>query len=92
MKDFNRADDTSILDYLEMDFEHISVQDVANVLSKFEKICLNCLSRHVPGKAKKKGKNTWFTKDVMQVKLKLKKNATIFSAPEMSYALTQYAD
>lgn len=73
VKDFNIADDTSILDYLEVHFEHISAQDVANVLSKFKKICLRSLGRYVPGKANKKGNCTWFTSNIMQVKLKLKR-------------------
>lgn len=74
VKDFNRADDESILDYLEMKLDGFSADENVNVLwCKFKQVCLHCIAMFVPDKIKKKKQNPWVTRQIIHMKRKLKR-------------------
>lgn len=73
--DFTRADDTSILDYLELSLDRIDKNnDVDYLWGYFSKAVAYCLARFVPKKTIKRNKsNPWITRDIIHLKRKLKR-------------------
>lgn len=74
VKDFNRANDESILDYLEMSLDAFSVEDNVDVLwCKFKQICQHAIDMFVPDKIKNKKLNPWVTRQIIHMKRKLRR-------------------
>lgn len=70
---FQAADDTSILDYLEMAFDAIPpTDDVNDLWEYFKKVVNDCLSRFVPQREKRTAKaNPWITRSIIHLKRRL---------------------
>lgn len=70
---FNRADDTSVTDYLECALDNIPVEDDINRLWKyFVSVVRACLEKYVPKKAKRIGRRSpWVTRDIIHLKRRL---------------------
>lgn len=74
VKNFSRANDTDIQDYLEFEFVNFDGDDAAVLWDKFKKLCFHCIERFVPNKTKKPPKFTpWITRPIIQMKRKAKR-------------------
>lgn len=78
VSDYGRADDTSILDFLETafdDFKQASDSEPVDCLwQKLKSIINSCIERFVPIRLKKTRKtNPWITRDVIHTKRKIKR-------------------
>lgn len=74
VKDFSRARDESVLDYLEIKFNSFQGSDVNILWDQFKQICTYCLDNFIPNKTKKTRKsNPWITREVLHLKRKLKR-------------------
>nr|XP_037284820.1 uncharacterized protein LOC119177747 [Rhipicephalus microplus]XP_037284821.1 uncharacterized protein LOC119177747 [Rhipicephalus microplus] len=74
VKDFSRANDESVLDYLDLSLSSFQGTDPEKLWNKFKEICLQCLDNFVPSKVKKTRKsNPWITRDVLHMERKLKR-------------------
>lgn len=78
IKEYGKADDTSILDYLETCFDEFeSASENASVECLWQRlkvIISTCVDRYVPTRVKKtKQRNPWVTRDIIHAKRKLKR-------------------
>lgn len=73
--DYDRANDESVIDYLEEHLDGFDEEtDVNEMWLKFKSITNHCLSNYIPKKTKTiKRKNPWITRDILQAKRKLKR-------------------
>lgn len=73
-KDYSCADDTSILDCLDLFLDSFSDTSVEALWHKFKYICNYCLDNYVPTKHKRKNReNPWVNRDIIHMKRKLKR-------------------
>lgn len=74
VKDFTRARDESVLDYLDLHLSNFHGSNVVELWDKFKKICTYCIENFVPTKTKKTGnENPWITREVIHLKRKIKR-------------------
>lgn len=76
VKDYGRADDTSILDVLENRFDEFQVashhESVEELWQRLKGIIKHCIDKFVPTRTKKSNqKNPWITRDIIHLKRKL---------------------
>lgn len=73
--DFQRADDTSILDALEVGFDMLPQEkDVNKLWEHFKSLASHCLSRFVPRKVKRiERANPWVTRNIIHLKRRLRR-------------------
>lgn len=73
-KDFSRANDESILDYLDLSFDGFSGNDANYLWKKFRSLCEFCLENFIPNKAKTSNhRNPWITREIIHLTRKVKK-------------------
>lgn len=77
-KDFESADDTSIIDYLELSFNSFELLchsgDVQSAWNCFKEIVFYCINKYVPNRIKKtKRNNPWITRNIIHIKRRLKR-------------------
>lgn len=74
VKDFSRAQDETVLDYLELRLSNFHGSDAAQMWDTFKSMCLHCIQHFVPDKVKKTCKLTpWISRDILHLKRKLKR-------------------
>lgn len=74
VKDFSRARDESVLDYLDLCLSDFNGTNVTELWNRFKEICAHCLRTFIPNKVKKTAKLTpWVTRDVIHLKRKVKR-------------------
>lgn len=74
VKDFARADDISITEYLESCFCEFRASDVLELWTKFKVMCLFCIDQFIPNKRVKPTKHTpWMNRRTIQLKRKAKR-------------------
>lgn len=74
VKDYSRARDESILDYLELCLDKFTGSDTCELWSEFKKICTYCLDYFIPNRIKKTSKqNPWLTREILHLKRKIKR-------------------
>lgn len=73
--DFSKADDVTILDYLEMAFDNFECCTPVNELWECFKSCVKyCISNYIPYKQIiEKRNNPWVTREILQLQRKLKR-------------------
>lgn len=82
VKDFLRADDTSVVDYLEHNFCDFRGDDVTLLWDKFKQLCFYCIEKFIPSKVKKPTKGTpWMTRSIIHLKRKAKRLRQKTAAP-----------
>lgn len=73
---FSRADDESILDFLDLSFNAFSenTSNINGLWLTFKEIVQECIARYVPLITKKSaGKNAWITRQTLQLQRKLRR-------------------
>lgn len=71
VKNFARADDRRILEYLDDHLDEFCGDDVEHLWEKFKQLCTFCLDKFIPNKLKKRTKFTpWVTRPILQLKRK----------------------
>lgn len=84
VKNFSRADDTSIQDYLEIQLANFDGDDVVFLWDEFKKLCFYCLDKFVPSKTKKTPKFTpWITRPIIHMKRKARRLQKKGAAPHL---------
>lgn len=74
VKNFSRAHDESVLDYLELRLSNFHGSNTAQMWDTFKNMCLHCIEHFVPDKVKKTRKLTpWISRDILHLKRKLKR-------------------
>lgn len=79
IKDYKRADDNSILDFLELSFgqfeHHAKEKSVDEQCNEFKDVVNHCVDRFVPTQKKKmsKQRRPWITRGIIHMKRKLKR-------------------
>lgn len=77
IKDYSRAADESIIDYLEMKFDDFYAEpsdDVDNLWLKFKAAIFHCEETYITTKRKRTKRRTpWITREIIHVKRKLKR-------------------
>lgn len=78
VKNFARADDTSILDYLELSLGESELasasESVKELWQRFKSIVKHCTDKFVPTRTKKtKQRSPWITRDIIHIKRKIKR-------------------
>lgn len=73
VRDFNRADDVAVIDYLET-YLTTSVSDVDSAWQRFRGIVDFCTKNFVPLKRiRKRSHNPWINREIIQIKRKMKR-------------------
>lgn len=74
VKDFSRAKDESVLDYLDFCLSSFRGSNADELWNKFKTLCTHCLENFVPNKIIKSRKaSPWITREVLQLKRKVKR-------------------
>lgn len=74
VKDYSRADDAIILEYMDSCLFDFNDNDVDVLWCQFRDMCLRCLYSFVPNKRKRVHKQTpWMTRNLIQLKRKHKR-------------------
>lgn len=74
VKDFSRARDETILDYLDFHLSNFKGNNVIELWDRFKELCTYCVQNFVPNKTKKTAKvNPWVTREVIHLKRKIKR-------------------
>lgn len=78
IKDYERADDNSILDYLESAFDGFEInyntKTVEELWRHFKIIVQHCVDSYIPTRVKKtKHRSPWITRDIIHMKRKIKR-------------------
>lgn len=74
VKDFSRANDESVLDYLDLAFDGFCGNDVNYLWNTFKSICHFCLQNFVPNKTKKvNSANPWINREIIHLVRKIKR-------------------
>lgn len=83
VKDFAKANDTAITEYLENTWPNFNDHDVEVLWNKFKNMCLFCLRNFVPDKVKKTAKYTpWISRSIIHLKRKAKRLRKKRTAPQ----------
>lgn len=78
VKDYGHADDTAIIDFLEISFDEFQnrpkLESLEQLWTRFKEIIWYCLDNCVPTCVKKaKRRNPWITRTIIQIKCKIKR-------------------
>lgn len=74
VKNFDCADDASIIDHLELQFDYQMNNDVHRLWMHFKETVKYCIEHFVPfRKVRSKRYNEWITRDIIQTKRKIKR-------------------
>lgn len=75
VRDFQNADDVSILDYLDEHFDHFSqLSDVTELWETFQSIVSYCTYHFVPTRGVRAQRHhPWVTREILQIKRKIKR-------------------
>lgn len=74
VKDFSRARDESILDYLDFRLSSFGGHDTVQLWDEFKNICTHCIDNFIPNKTKRTYRATpWMTRDIVHIKRKVKR-------------------
>lgn len=74
IRDYVRADDESIIDYMERKLVYHDFEDVHFLWKRFKEVVNHCTEHFVPMKRVRKGRrNPWISREIIQIKRKLKR-------------------
>lgn len=74
VKDYSRANDVSVLDYLDDSLSAFGGHDAAKLWDEFKNICMHCIDNFIPSRTKKTSKPTpWMTREIVHAKRKVKR-------------------
>lgn len=73
-KDYSRANDVAIIEYIENAFINFCDDDVCTLWNSFKNMCHFCISNFIPNKFKRTSKQTpWMTRSIIHLKRKIKR-------------------
>lgn len=74
VKDYSRARDESVLDYLDIAYKSFQGNDVRHLWEMFKEHCKFCLKSFIPDKKKRtKRVNPWINRDIIHLKRRIKR-------------------
>lgn len=74
IKDYSRANDESVLDYLEICLDSFQGHDITALWHRFKEIINHCLRNFIPSKTKRTSKVTpWISRDILHLKRRVKR-------------------
>lgn len=76
--DFNNADDVSILDFLEQDYDfflqcHRNFTTVNSLWLHFKCAVRHCMNKYIPKRHKSKRRSPWITREIIHIKRRVKR-------------------
>lgn len=93
VKDFSKANDESVLDFLDSELDNFTDNDVNFLWDKFQAICHFCIDSFIPVKTKNvRRSNPWINRDIIHLVRKIKRlkkrkvNNTLFKTLSQTLA------